>query len=608
MAVQGLTVSQYDNKIHEEPVIIKPEIEPHFVATNGIEYPPINPGHENLTVSQSDNQAAAGLTSQATPPEKPLSDREKLVAFYRQFDWSQPTVDQAADKILAEKGIVERRNAAVVSTEPSKKTTPLNNVTLGGDILISGGVAFLGEEQHLKVTHRADGHPEKEAHVDLIEGRFGVELNSLEGFLVAELKDAQGDLIGAGLLNLYDIKKSMSSLDQLTHLDLEITPYYQGVNAMVDSALSMAGAAPTIVNASLNLPDLNVTVVKDESGQFANTDFLDASTYLQATTAEGHWPSISFGTTGVKGQIHVFPESLIESLFGLTEGYYDRNEALRAGIIWGRVIENGKPKEGVSVELANSSLKPIYFTSYLPNKNSMTTSKDGMFAFVNVDPEAKIIRVLEKNNEYAVELIPVEAGHVTSLDLVRGQRVSVELSTKNAITQQSVAANVSVVGHKSHWTTATEGRAVVLWPKQKGLSVVEATGPEFTPVRLTVADQRWPHIEVPMVKTGWIEEFLNKYQVNHSSRKAIVVGNVQGGDYRAFINSGSEESKRDIFYFDTNGNLTDRPQNSVGFVIVNVEPGVNSITVVPTDGVKIHTQVVVADTDVVSVLKVNLNQ
>src|SRR5262249_6918193 len=156
-----------------------------------------------------------------------------------------------------------------------------------------------------------------------------------------------GQILGRGRLDL-------DPSEATENLRIELTPVTSGAAVRVVSGYS-EGVRPIPVKKALVAFEQNgVPQTVNEEGLRIDPERSRASTFMVRAQSNKHWPTLAMGVEGDVRDVHVYPESMMKSLLDLTLKGSSRSEAEHHGVVWGRVLKDGKPVRGVEVELAGN--------------------------------------------------------------------------------------------------------------------------------------------------------------------------------------------------------------------------------------------------------------
>jgi len=517
------------------------------------------------------------------------------------------------DKAVAENnpasGRSNREAAGPVDYEP---TVP-SMYDMRGDIVFNGGLGADGSSYDLTVYQLQDGFKQSDATVFFKEGRYEIKIEKLEGYLIGEVRNRLGELIGVGELNLYDLPDQLRILPKVTGMHLQLTPAPKGVRVSVISARSFGQHQFLLPQAQLQLEDLDRILIADAEGEFVDEGIIKASSFLMRASHQDHWGTLALGVSGERQKLKLFPNSMIDAFLETSLDRYAAREAKDQAIVWGKVIVDGRPVAGAEVEIAGLTNEPIFFNSFLPDNKLSHTTKNGLFAFANIPPGLIAVRAKYQGIWLPAEIIIAEPNHVSYLSLHSSKPKAVEVKTYDGLTGEPLPTLFTVLGTEKDIETGQSGDVLVLLPGGNGIMHIESdAGEPYAMSRVTI-NRKAKVIDLPMVKANWLNDMAITKRVNLSPNLGVIVGFVQQTDFEVFMGAGAADKDPNLLYFDSKGHVIGREKGQYakgvaggGFVIYNVEPGLQTLTLLPIQGRKIHTQVVVVEPEAVSTMTIEL--
>jgi hypothetical protein len=219
------------------------------------------------------------------------------------------------------------------------------------------------------------------------------------------LHGRDGVILGRGRL---DLEEQFTATDDLK---IELSPITSGASVRVSSAYSEGRNRVAVKNALVAFESNGIPQPLNEDGLRVDADRTHASTFMVRAQAGKHWPTLAMGVEGDIREVKLYPESMMKSLLDLTTKNDKRGIAEQSGVVWGRILKNGKPVSGVEVELAGQ-YTPVYFNQiYLPDNHLTATDANGLFAFLLVRPGVQAVRVRYGGKVYPAQVFPTEEHH-----------------------------------------------------------------------------------------------------------------------------------------------------------------------------------------------------
>ena len=474
------------------------------------------------------------------------------------------------------------------------------HLKIEGNISFQDGLGADGRYFNVFVYHSKNGVKQNEGVVFFRDARFEVHVDSLEGFIVGEVRNPSGRVLGRGQL---DLKKT--SLDKM---NLSLRPKSSYVQVATISANTFEPHKKFIPWAQVHFEDIDYQFVQGDKGIFLNRSLDASSSFFMQASYKGHWGTLARSMSEDKMQeLKIFPQKMVEALLDAVLDKYQSFQARKQGVIWGQVLVNGKPISGAQVQLAEQGEeeKLVYFKGVLPNASLHQTSSNGVFAFVNVSPGLKALRVRWNGHWWPAEIVKTASGYVSYVKIQGSPLTSFEAEAFDAFSGQPLATQFRVLGVDKEFSTLEEESSLIQISGGQGLMFVEAEPlKDYTPSRY-IAHKTSRIIYMPMVKKDWLNSLAQQEKQVIHSHLGIIVGFVQGDNFEVFLPSVDNKEKSDIIYFNKQGQVTEGLDGG-GFVIFNVDPGVQTVILQPLYGQKAFSQTIAVDPSMTSLLSVDI--
>jgi hypothetical protein len=471
-----------------------------------------------------------------------------------------------------------------------------NPHVLRGQLQVRNGLAFMGAETYFTLRRYDEGNLFENGRVWVSEARFEIYVREPRGQLVAELHGHDGVILGRGRLDLDD---TASATDQLK---IELSPITTGASVRVTSAYSEGRNHVAVKNALVAFEN-GIPQPLNEDGLRVDPDRSHASTFMVRAHADKHWPTLAMGVEGQVKEVRIYPESMMKSLLDLSLKSDKRGTAEQNGVVWGRILKDGKPVTGVEVELAGQ-YSPVYFNQiYIPDNKLTATDGNGMFAFLLVRPGVQAIRVRYKGKVYPAQVFPTEERHLSYVEINLEGNQSVNVALQDAFDpNHKVSAHVRFVGVDDE--VGIEGSQKLHYPSGPDIMTLEAdagTEYELSRVQVLKTDSR---VIVPMVKRSWLQSIIDMKQIELIPRRGTLLGFVADQPFQVELTGYTTDGPQ-IVYFDAQGLLvsgTSAPAGG-GFVLFNAPLGLQTVTIKPIASNQTFTQTFVAEPEFLHIFK-----
>ena len=414
------------------------------------------------------------------------------------------TLSNDPDILAAQRAKLSRRAKKNDSLAPKLKNTidefsnylPYKNITISGSIEMINGMAYFGPKTYLEIFWESEGKAKQRAHVSVTDGTYEIVVDQLEGYLVAEYRSANGDLLGEAEVSLYDFKVKGPLGERIAGINLYIEPATDGLAVDLISGRSFGEITLLDEESQLYIDGLGRRIAKDENGSFQDGGFHRDSTFILKSRSDSHWTGIYVADARNQNIMKTYPAQMVDALLGLTASSVEDG-----GVIWGVVTRKGRAVSGAQVELGLDENRPIYFNKYIPDHKLEMTNQNGLFAFTGVVPGVQSIRVKYQNRHLLAQVIPIEYEGVTYVTLEIGQDRVAYLEIADANTGESVPAQINFIGSEEIYNYQPNHFDTVTYPGGKGLMWVEVdAGKAYHLTRKTVSRNSRSLI-IPLVKS-----------------------------------------------------------------------------------------------------------
>lgn len=508
------------------------------------------------------------------------------------------TATPVPSKSQKEQSPVETKPATPIQLASVEKTS-VNPLVLKGKIELSGGLAFIGSEAAFEIQRVYENRVLETGRVWPTEGRFEIAVKEPKGYLQANLKNINGERQGSAELDLLELPKVSPVESQIADLKLKLKPISVGAVVRLTSAYSSDTSRIELENPKVTIVSTGHELKMDEDGLFTDKDLKLSSSYVVRGQAKRHWDSLAIGISGKDLNLQMLPNSMGKALLELSRGSELVREAEQMAIIWGRIEDSkGRPIANARVELAGDlGLEPIYFNRLMiPDKKLDSTSKNGLFAFVQVPPGIQSLRAKVGPNWLPAQIVVTESATVSNVIVEVQELKTREVKVFDAFNPEMALDGVlHVLGSEND--LEVPGHASIQFVSGQNLLTAELdAGQDFEKLRLeTLRDSK--HLDFPMIRKDWLHGLATSKRITLDPNRGTVVG---------FLNSPAtaySDSEADLVYFDKTGRVLGNSEQAqaAGFVLFNVPPGVRSVAVVG-DEAKYTLRTLVAEPNIINLL------
>lgn len=578
-----------------------------------------------------------------------IKDVDKILS----MDWSQPTFEQQARELLASNNnaapapnppsvvrvphegvpqdgitVADNRNftrdeqtdnpqlldfskvARTRSVEPKQEVSnPLllePQLLIAGSIEMADGLAYLGNEQYIKVYRQAGTQLLEEGNVVVKEGRYEILVrNPQDGVVIAELRTIDQQTLGRGEILLSEEVGKRKSREELKNIPLKIRPIAGETQAITISGYSF-DEEKKIEGAKISVNGFMDIAQTDHSGKSKVRMLADSSLIVKASK-EGYWGSVLFKSAGQVFKHTLFGEETVKSWFE----QLNLNSSKKTGIIWGEVKIGSTSVSDVEVEVVSSqlALQPTYFVGgVIPDSSLAATTANGRFAFFDIEPGIYVVRAKYKGKYFPPQVVVVDRGYVSTVALQWQEKSPSEVYVFNIENSEPMESEIRFLGSDKTAHSKT-GKHIVNFSGSEGVQILEVDPQSNNHyVSRATVDKSNKQVMVPIISYGWISHALSRGRINQNYERGVIVGIARKSDMRIELDPLGYDSETEIVYFDSHGEVlidgTSAPQGG-GFIIFNAIPGVRTIlmTYKGIQQTQIHTAL--SDPDVINVFNPN---
>ena len=330
--------------------------------------------------------------------------------------------------------------------------------------------------------------------------------------------------------------------------------------------------------ASLEITDIDKQLKSDRKGVFVLPELLDGSSFLTRIRRQGSWNSLFWASNRID-QAWQTPHDKLLSL--LKDHVTDLN--LDLGIIWGRVLQDDKPLAGVALELADRG-HVYYLTEQGEFIREGVTTQTGFFVYVNLPSGIHLLRGMTRDHFLPPRVLWVESGHITNVRMETSVKQA-EGCVFDSQTGELLAADVRELEAEHIFTTQIPG--VLDLNFLEGADPlhfeVKPHTPGYHPI-LLMSHRHHKSLAFPVPNQSWINQMAFQHKINQHPQLAIVIGHVAHSSFQVYKESRNGEYP-DLVYFDEYESSQNHEDflntKQGGFIIFNVDPGVQSLVLAP---------------------------
>lgn len=595
----------------EEPQLEKP-VPTTLLTTEGVEVKNEDVAAAAVGVSEMvfTRQELAQYLEQEEQKNKKVSFQPRQLS---NFDELQKTSQEPAASTASSEMTSTKLVQPVDPSENRISPPAIKWATLRGKFELRDGVGVV--DHIIELTRIEEGMIREKGQVDLKAGLYSIEVASPKGYLLAEIKDRNGSIIGEDRQKIINLQSRGPFLEgpfiQVRHpatADVNPDVPYRTSSAG-NPAISMAkttkkSAQPSSTaafSATLFSFQSKLEEPHDEFRQIA----FHSSTVAHLEDENGLYKSVvTIRQPGQKNKTPVFTKKWTE---GLLEYISDQQQielkSKQAPLIIGQVLVDGKPISGAQVQIeGHPGLTPLYFDNFMiPSFKQTETSANGFFVFVGLEEELYAVTAIYKNQiighqsfigeTQMIGFQTIESTTASTLVVVR----AFDAFNGQPVETEYIAPDIETV-------LQTEGGAGQYRTRTLlGLTeyLVNPAESIYMPLRY-IQDARKDYAHIPMIHEQWLKQLQASRLINKKPNTGTVICFVPDMDYDAYLIL-DEYTQDNMIYFDAQGRPSAQPLRGGGFVLFNVPVGKQEVVAQQKNSDRVYSQVFNVVSDQVSV-------
>ncbi len=511
----------------------------------------------------------------------------------------QPQQIKQETKVVTNVNLQPLAVSANTTSSPASQEVKLASNSpelIKGQVQLSDGLAYMGADSMVRVYHRdpsSDEHSEMTA-VWPQKGQYEILVPKKEGYLVAELTDVHGKVIGRDEIDLSENRDSGRNFKLKPRSDVLEVEVVEGHNYL--------GPTTTVKNARVLNPALSLEFSRDqEQNRFTEAQFTKTSQLLVGSYSDGFTPSLSLANVGQVHQVNMYARGVVEGLRQIIKP----GSANKDTLVWGRVLHQGQPIAGAKVYLLTAKdAQASYFSSYIPDQGLAATGIEGDFVFTDVQPGLHMLAVYHPTLKFPLEFIAVEAGMVSPIIVERSPLKNAVARTYSPFTRTidpSEGASIQVNDSKKLINLSSGDWKKLKIYNSSGLMEIKTIPVEDVEATHFLWSREKEQLNVPLISTKWLSEIALKSGLTAETRQGLILGFGFSGSFDVYIT----EEKAQIIYLDRQGKILSAEADSKlrnGFLIVGSGFTYHQVSVVHQKTGKIASRIVLPKGDSVALV------
>lgn len=491
--------------------------------------------------------------------------------------------------------------------QQTEEPTVLQNdkkwATIKGKFELIEGVGIL--DHYIELKRIEEGQTKEVGRIDLKGGSYSIDIESPRGFLLAQIKDAKGSLVGEDRERLINLQSRGPFLEG---------PFIRvGQPATIRANVSQPSSSNKKTANTKTALNFSADENKESSGDVSvsffdnqntlenfNAEFKNVSAHA-STIARVFDPSRIYKNmttirhSGENAETPLFTNKWLAGTRQFIEDFKKLNVMSETmPVIIGRVMRDGKPVSGAEVFIETMpGTEAIYLDQFMiPNFNSNSTADSGYFMFVGVEIGNYQILARKQNVTIGAQMFIAEEDSVAFQNINTAEAIQSKIiKTFDAISGEAVDADiVSAAADES--IESIGGVAQI--NTYATLSVVEylvrtAPATDYEPIRYVTTESK-DYVHVPMIKKSWLTRLKEYKMINELPNTGVFVGFTGELSYDVYLTEPNYNSSN-VVYFDSNGNITQEAVVGGGFIMFNVPVGAQEVVLQERVSDRIHSQV-----------------
>lgn len=494
----------------------------------------------------------------------------------------------------------------VVFDTPKKEPTVLDSfeqepalspekkwATLKGKFELKDGVGIVDHITNLRRVE--EGQTREIGRIDLKAGTYSIDIESPNGYLIAQIKDRSGFVIGEDRQRIANLQnKGIYFEGPFIRVG---RPPVLTTNLETDGSAGLLNSGGRTTSTSVAKTNSSKTV--SEAGTSANSNFV-ASVYNSQKTLSAVDQEISnvslFSSsiariddpsgiylnlttvrmTGDKSETPVLTQKWLQgTLAYIADTQKLTFRASNSPVMIGRAMINGKPAAGLEATIPSlPSYQAIYLDEFMiPSQHLRETSTNGYFMFVDLDSDSYEVAISKFGQVMASQLFVAEESRVAFQNIQALQVPSSRtLRAFDAFTSEVVASDLLSASY-SDVIQMPEGATLARNNVGQNVShyFVRTKNPQYVDSVYVTAGER-DYVHIPLIQTTWLEQVRLARGILAEANTATIIGFTMNLSYNAYL-AADKYNANQIAYFNSFGQLTESPVAGGGFILFNVPAG-----------------------------------
>lgn len=448
-------------------------------------------------------------------------------------------------------------------------------VQLSGDIELEDASEIFGENLTYYISRSFDGQIFETGVVDAEKSKFKMEVGSVKGILLVELRTEDGKVLAYG-------EHSLPDTDDLNALKVKVYPseaLFSG-RALI-SEESVEGAEVAASNALESVSGVDGALEVDGAGYYNEVLFDRGSSFVVETSSKDYWTDLKFGVAGKPLYPRLIRKDTFENFAKTLDPYGETIDVQNA--IVGSVTQKGLPLENIKVSLlGNEHQKPVYFNNRgAADPKLQKTSVNGGFIFVNVSNGVHLVQAVSGNDVLSQKWYMAKDGRLSQGQINVGHVESLVASVESFPKRDNdEILSMQELGIDKQYAVSSGFEELIKLKTNSELLGLIVNPSDQYKAHVYITSSRVRKKSFKIIQDAWLNSFLNERRSNANRALGMVAGFITQNNFKIVkeattaLSSGSQ-----IFYFDKQGRYVETGIAGGGFLITEVPSGLRSVVV-----------------------------
>jgi len=482
-------------------------------------------------------------------------------------------------------------------------------------------------DHFIDIKRVEEGLVREQGRINLNAGTYSIEIESPNGYLVAEVRDKSGLIIGEDrqrLVNLQGrgaflegpfikVRRPDSTLagnpssgkgDTSASASTAATAssgWAAQPGATLASGAKSSGASSSFKaspSATSGGTTLAATIFNDQkiftraTDEFSNVNSLSSTIARIYDPAQIYTNAVTIRMAGESAETPMFTKNWLANAINLISREQQLQIKQGLPVVIGRVVVDGQPMAGAQVQIERQlNAQAIYLDQFLnPSSSLSETTSNGYFMFIGVDPGAYDVVAFANNRIIGSQLFSAEIAAISFQNIyARSIPVNLTVRSYDAFTSDPVETDI-YLSSQDEIIQTVEGSAAFRTYVENNVSDYAVRTADVSYVGLNLVQSgKKDYVHIPMIQEKWLTQIKKIKLINDLPSHGIVIGFTPGLKYEVYLASDHYD-KSNVVYFTKDGEIASGPQTNGGFIMFNVPVGAKEVVLNNLENEKIFSQ------------------